>query len=377
MSIISKLYYPGIYDNTDITNIFDFDNFLDHTKFMNILSVDSSKGLDINLASKLLEYLTSVPSDVNGTRDFIDKRFGNLIYDYTFWEVFSKEFGNHVGSLYNSQNKGHGQALYTNVMGIFNSAVDYSDLATLSSQFMSLPDKYFTFGSNFTPYGDKFDINAFKSDFIELLVKYFYPYHYFIHIQERVKNCDDFKCKRAYLLAKYVFVYYLYMSIFVFLFGTGNAVRDVATTLKKDNASLEVIKYQIVLAMDQILSILQEENLLDGPDGNKVSSLAGFYKEIKALSDSNVRESNFLNEKKNVALIMQNNLSNYTNYEVLAHQELWSLKRSFIIIAVVMLVIIATLIALVISGSYSYAYILSGIVLLGLGINGLVAAIRQ
>jgi ABC-type sugar transport system permease subunit len=133
----------------------------------------------------------------------------------------------------------------------------------------------------------------------------------------------------------------------------------------------------MVYVMDGILTLLQNENILDVDGSGSVSSITTYYNQIKDMSNKNVTGSNTLNETKDVALLMQNNLTNYSNNEVVTYDELRRTKVYLIVTIVIMLFIIGIIIGLILMKSYKFVYIVSGIVLLAIAINATIAILRS
>ena len=378
-STISKLYLSGINDDVYITNVFDFENFLDSTGFRTILSANG-KNLDVWRFYSLLKRMLDAFDEVNqNTKSFINDKFENTLFDFILHDIFAPALAMQFQNtcLFNPKNENEMNAVGRKIKDIFFSNIDHSNLTTLKSQYMNLNDSYYSFGSNFIIFGNVFDVKEFKKNLVDLLVVFFYPFHYFHHIIEKINYCQDFKCIRAYVLVKYVFVYHLFMSIFLFMFGDSASVSQCATGLKMDNTTLQKLKYKLVIIIDGILAVLQDENLLDSASEKQISSLNAYYLKIRDLSSGNIVASNYNNEMKKKALLMQNKLSNYNNYEYIASRELMRYKLSVLLIVLLILLIICVLIVLLLKRSFISFYIISSVTLLGLAVNGLFTAIKQ
>lgn len=388
---IQKFYYPGISDNTDLTNVFDFDNFMDHVKLSTVLSGGGS-GVSNIIMNNFIQTVLSVYNSTaqQNTNTFIDQYFQNALSDFIIRNNIATVMAQTTGGNFNINDAGQYKFLSDQIYAIIgSSSIDWSDLTTIQSQMLGLPSSMFAWGSSLTTFAQTFDVNAFQGQVVQLLMANMYIAFYFRHITDRVRNCEDFKCKRAYLLAKYVFVYYTFMSIFLSIFSSSSTVNQFKIDTGLDTNSVETLKYQIVLVMDGVLSQLQNENVLDSPglEFNSlsfqgigppaVSDIQGYYEYLKTLSDQNVLKSNYLNEKKKTATIMQNNLGNYTNQEVLSHKQYVDTKRGFIASVIVMFLVILYIVGLVVFRSYTVLYASSAVILLGLAINGLVAVATQ
>ena len=250
-------------------------------------------------------------------------------------------------------------------------------MSTLNQQLLNLPDDLFTFGAGLSSFTSSFDVNAFRTQFVSTLMTYMYTVFYFRHILDRVVNCPDFKCKRVYLLAKYVFVYYTFMSLFLIIFSSASTVSQYSTDTKLQNSDLDLIKYNLVLLLDGILSLLQNENLLDVEGSDNVSTITGYYNQIKQLSDMNVSKSFHLQDKKQFAEVMKNNLGNYTNVELESKKRYDKGKRTFVATVIVMLIVIIVLISLLMARAGVAFYVCAGIVLLSLAIDLLVHVLKK
>jgi hypothetical protein len=140
---------------------------------------------------------------------------------------------------------------------------------------------------------------------------------------------------------------------------------------------MEAFKGKFEDVMYGVLLALEQENVLDLPGAQNVSTLAQYYQKLKHTSKNNVENSFLLNQKKNSAVIMQNNLGNYTNHEAIAYKELVKTKSAVVFVIILMIVIIFTLIALISSKNFMAVYLLSGLTLLALAIYALVGAIKS
>lgn len=389
MTIISKLNYPGISDNKDVTDIFDYDNFLDHTQLNNLVTsgtgvIDSRKSkafLDALLDGYGSNIKLFLDSDVLVSSYSTDQKllqsakcFMNIVFNSCFQLSFINTLKKYTcfSNINVTQNLTLGNALIV----IFQAQVDWSDMSTIKTQLINLDDRYFTWGSGTAPLGSVFDVKSFKTEIVDNIMTSFYPMIYYFHILSQSKNCNDFMCKRVYVLMKYVFIYYTFMTLFIAIFGNADRVAQFQNDLNVNNTDLSNMKYKIVYVMDAILSLLQDENSLDVSSKNGISSTAQYYNQIKTLSQGNVQGSYWLNDKKNNALLMQNNLTNFTNHEVLSYNKYIKTRNSFIIVSVIMLIVLIIVAGLIMSQSYSLVYIVSGVVMLGLAIYGLVSVVR-
>ena len=369
---LAKFYYPGISDNKDLTNVFDFDDFVNYTQLNAVM------GSNIAI-QQFLSYLLDIynTKSVQNTRDFIENQFQTALYDYIIRNVIAPAVASTNGSTFSATNASQVQYLSDQIYAIIESpTIDWSDLSTIQSQLLAMPSASFNFGSQLTGYANTFDVNAFQSTFVALLMSSLYVAFYFRHITDRIYNCDDFKCKRAFVLAAHVFVYYTFMSVFLVIFGSANSIDSFKNDTGLDNEQLEAFKYQIVLVMDGVLNLLQDENVLDAPDMEiqgvglaNVSTIQGYYDYLKGLSDGNVLKSNSLSFAKQTAQIMQNNLGNYTNEEILKHNQYRRARRSFIVTVVVCVFVLLYLIFLVASRSFLMLYMSSAIIMLVLVID--------
>jgi hypothetical protein len=387
MTIISKFNYSGISDNKDITDIFDFDAFLAHTKINTVVS-NGSTGTDnkkINtFITKLITgyYASDIKNflDNDTLRSPYDTDVGNISKSYLnvlFSACYDLSFIPYIKSIsgFTTVDIPLNMSLTTALINIFNSSIDWSDLDTVESQMKNLDNGFFMFG---TITGNiKFNAGDFKNQVVPKIMEFFYPMIYYLHILKLTKNATDFKYKRAYILIKYVFVYYTFMTLFLLVFADQNKVAYFKSDLNMSNADLMSIKYKMVYVMDGILTLLQNENILDVDGSGSVSSITTYYNQIKDMSNKNVTGSNTLNETKDVALLMQNNLTNYSNNEVVTYDELRRTKVYLIVTIVIMLFIIGIIIGLILMKSYKFVYIVSGIVLLAIAINATIAILRS
>ena len=391
MGLLDKYYYPGVVDNRDLTNVFDFDNFVDHTQLGNVFAVGNR--ISNTSLNNFIYYMITVYNTTSkqNTLAFIENDFQNALSDYIIVNNIAPALANTETGVFNVSNQTNYNTFVTqNVYAIIkSSSLDWSDLSTIQSQLLALPNDNFSFIKSLAG-TQTVDTVAFQQQFAQILTNNLYPAFYYRHITDRIKNCDDFKCKRAYLLARYVFVYYTFMSMFLMIFGSPTTVDKFRTDTNSTNDQLETLKYQIILLMDGILGVLQDENILDAPNmepskihefigikSKKVSDIQGYYEYLRHLSEDNVLKSHYLNEQKKTATIMQNNLSNFTEEEMLSYKRYVDVRRSFIILVVIMFLVISYLITLLTLGRYNILFLTSSIVLLGLAITTMVAVTRQ
>jgi hypothetical protein len=363
----------SVTDNSELNNVFDFNNFLDNTRMGKLVNVD-------NIALKnFVVFLLDVfsTSALQNTKEFVSTKYGNALIDYTFTKLVAPSLASQ-SSNFSASNNVQVQYVKNQVNLILNSSmIDWSDMNTIQQQLVNLPSSLFAFGSNFTPFGQTFDVNAFKTSLVNIIMENMYPAFYYRHIVYKVSNCDNLKCKRSYLLAQYVFVYYSFMSIFLAIFSSSATVQKFNVDTGLDMTTLGNMKIQIVLVLDGILSLLQDENLLDSTGNGQVSSITQYYNSIKTLSDNNVLKSTYLSDEKRKVHIMHNNLSNHTNSELVSYNDYIKAKRSLLWTIFVMVLVILFLIGLLLKRSFLILYASCALVLLGLAINGLVAVILQ
>lgn len=370
---MSKFYLTGISDNKDITNVFDFDNFYTVMKFDQILQ---SKNTLLNALVVALRDGFHIQA-TSSMATFMDV-FPGVLFQQSFNNTFLPAIAAQNPVMFNANKPTQVAALQNSlVLLVTNSAVDFSSMSSIQPSLMNLPDKAFAFGQSFVGIGDTFDVSAFKTNITQVIMDSFYTYFYYIHVQKEINACGDFKCKRAYLLAQYVFVYYTLMSLFLRIFSNANTVQQFATDTTSSNADLEALKYELVLMMDGVLARLQDENLMDVPGAQNISTLNKYYNKLKAMSAKNVQTSSDLNDEKTKAKVMQNNLGNFTSTELLAMEDLNKMKLVFLISVVAVGLVIAMLVYFLLSGNYMALNVTAAVVLLSIAIYGLVGAIRQ
>jgi hypothetical protein len=370
---ISNLYYPGIGDNKDITDVFDFDNFANHVQLARI-----TKGTNMNVKSLIQALTGGFTARANSSATTYMDVFGSILFQQSFTNSFYPTIAAQNPALLKASDVGQAQYMQIKIENIITSKkVDLSDMSKLQAQMLSLPDSLFTFGQQFVAFGQTFDAATFKKSVVSMIMDSFYTYLYYAHIVSKIKSCQDFKCKRAYLLTSYVYVYYTLMTLFLHVFADAATVQQFSKDTQMDNAALEKMKYDIIVVMDSILSRLQDENLLDVPGMQNISTMASYYGKLQKLSTDNVNKSKQLNNQKNTALLMQNNLGNYTNNEVQAFEDLRMTKIYLIVLSVVMVSIFVSLLGLAVTRNFMTLNIVAGIVLLGLAINGLTSVVRN
>lgn len=312
MTVISNLYYSGIANSKDITDVFDFENFLDHTKINGILT--NFKEIDNFLKSMLDTFDTTNQNIVT----FVNEAYIAKLRDTCYYNSFVKIIAS-TPSNFSTTDAAQVAFLKTKVEEILNTSIDWSDLDTIRTQLVNLPDAAYQWGASFKAFAQAFDMAKFKEQIVSALMTSHYPYIYYKHIMEKSATCADFKCKRAYILCKYVFVYYTFMTLFLAIFSNAETVVAFkSANAYADNDTLSNLKYRMVLVMDKVLAVLQEENLLDNSGATGVSNIMQYYETLKTLSDNNVVSSNTLNERRKIAGLMQNNLSNYNHNEATA-----------------------------------------------------------
>jgi hypothetical protein len=380
MSITARFNYTGVADSKDIADIFDYAAFLDHTKIISVIG-DTTGNLDNTKVNTFINnliagcgndydkfvnndtftYLTTSNSSNQDGQSFLNVLF-NTCYQLSFIPYIKAQSG------YNTIDTALNISLTTALMNIFKASdLDWSDLSTVSIQMLALDKSYFMFGGitrdpNFNP-------DDYKKKVVPEIVKDFYPMIYYLHILKQKSYCTDFKCQRAYVLVKYVFIYYTFMILFESVFANSAALSYFASTLGQTVTQLDTMKTRMVLIMDHILFLLENENQLDVGTAAQVSSVTDYYNKIKTISDSNTKGSNTLNETKNTAVLMQNNLANYSNNEVVTYNRYVRERREFILTVIVMFFIISGIITAILMKLYTPVYVITGIVLSVLLIN--------
>lgn len=390
MSSISRFFNSQGSENKSLSDVFDFDNFADHVKLTTHIS--GSQGVDYNKVDGFIYPLLNAYNYQPDLNRYVTYDFIITLLDEAIKSEVSDAITSHNQS-FSYQNASHAKNLRDLVYSIFNitkngsnvldtanvfrsKVLSFANMDTIKVQLEQMSSASInSFYSNFKNYGETED--DFKKNIATILMDKLYVVFYFAHIHDRIMFCKNFKCKRSFILAKYVFVYHVLMSVFLIIFSSGDSVQSYKTVTQKDNASLQQLKYRLVAAMDSILSLIQEENILDSPGMDNTSTISKYYDRIKDLSDRNVLKSNHLNERKRTALVMQNNLANYTNYEALAYRELYSARMKFVTIVVSMIIVVLFLLGLAMGQQFLLLYITGGIVMLVLAINGLLSAMRQ
>lgn len=376
MSNIKKLYFPEIQSDRTIMDVFDFDTFLNKTQFSFVVG-DNNQNSDVRkvmtLVRRLLRGFDLSNQDV---KVFIDNQFPLTLFDFILEESFAPALQSEVGAhLFNARNVRQVSVMKTNIMAIFNAKVDYSDVKTLQTQFEHLDNKLYRFGKQLKQYGEGFDIAAFKDYFSKMLVQHFYPYLYYVHIRKALDiKCNDFKCKRVYVLAKYVYVYFTMMALFLIIYSDAASVTRCMSVLQTTQSDMDSTKQQLQRILDNILGILDEENMLDKDNG--VSKMAEYYNSLTETSRSNHQRSHDLNTKRNTALNMQNNLSSILSTEAMAYRDLWRAKLVFYVLVALVSIVICTQIVLILKQQYTRLFILSGLTLLALATYGLMVVTR-
>jgi hypothetical protein len=375
MSNIKKLYFPEIQNNSYMMDVFDFDKFLNKTQFSFVIG-DTNGNSDVRKVMTLMRrLLRGYDLSNQNIKTFIDNNFSQTLFNFILDESFAPALQSEVGShLFNAKNVRQVSVLSNNIQIIFNGAVDYSDLKTLQTQFENLDNKLFRFGKQLKQYGEGFDIAEFKDWFTKLLVQHFYPYLYFIHIQKALQFCDDFKCKRVYILAKFVYVYFTLMALFLVVYSNAASVTRCISVLQTTQSDIDNTKERLQRILDSILGILDEENILD--KDNDVSKMAEYYNSLKATSQDNQKRSHDLNTKRDTALNMQNNLSSILSTEAMAYRDLWRAKVIFYVVLALILMVICTQIVFILQKQYTRLFILSGLTLLALAIYAFVTVVK-
>lgn len=382
MANISGLYFSDIEKNNALQSVFKFETFMDNTRFSNILSVNGTDYTPTRVWT-LLGSLNAAYIEKQNARVFVDQQFSEVVFKFILDNSFAPAWQrSRSQNLFNASSTTQVDAIGRNIKAIFNSSVDYSDLETLKSQFTNLNDDLFRFGRAFAGFGNSFDVGAFKVEFVDMLVDHFYAYLYFTHIQKAQSFCKDFKCKRVYNLAKYVYVYYLCASIYLLVYSTVSRVDTYSKdqTLQLTTQAMDNSKYELILLQDGLLKVLEEENAFEKKtqtNKDSKSTIAEYYDKISTLSDLNVARSTYINEKKKNTNIMQNNLGNYSNIEARNFIEMKKEKTIFWVLFALICVIIVLLVVFIFQQRFIYLYSLSGLTLLALAIYGLVGAVRM
>lgn len=368
-------------NNQSLMNVFDSNNFWLHTKLNYVLGTDPTRFDEKRLYTFVTKLNSAFGNANSSVKAFIDTHFKEALFDFCVRNSMAPSFGFQNGSSFDSNNVNHVNQLKNYTTSILFSTkytIDFSVLETVETQLNNLPSELFKFGASLQKFDVAFDVEEFKRQFITYLMTHLYPVMYFTHVQTQKNACNNFTCKRAFNLATYVFVYFTYMTIFNSIYESSSSIQRFKDANTLDNTAISGLKDLMVLLMDGILGLIEDENILDvSGTGSIKSTLSQYYNKAKKLSSSNVATSNLVNEKRDTALVMQNNLTNYTDNEALTYAELRRTRVSFYVTLVVLFSVITFLIGLVWSRQFMFLYVASVVTLLAMSLKGLISAIRQ
>ncbi len=378
---ISKYYYD-ISKQPSLKNLFDLPNFLDHVRLKPFLSKTTSAEWDMVKVKRFVEVcISSYVIDTNINEYVKDpNRFSKVLIDICFEVSLLPVIAGQYGQEYNRADSANSLFLKNQVLSLLDygkNKIDLTDLTTFKDQMLTLPNEMFSFGQRMYPLYQSFDVVVFKTWMIERLFEHFYPVLYFTSVLVNREQCNDFKCRRIYVLAAYMFVYNTIASLFLIIYSSANSIEVFKQQTSVDNVYLETIKFGLVNIMDAILRQLDNENVLDSLDANGKSTLSSYYNQVRTLASNNVMNSNKLNETKNIAQIMQSNLGNYNYNEATNYQETQTTKIIFYVVVAVLVSVIIGLIVLLYLNKFMYVNIICAVVLLGISVYSLASVIMQ
>lgn len=355
--------YPEVNADALLAKVFDFGTFMNLTKLHNIMAgyKNTSKNYDMRI---LKHYMDNVATAFYDKADRDAEMF--LIYasdalfktgfDHSMIPYFSNEFQQAFNATNTSQVEALHDAIEKLVMAVEPTQLFDPKTAQGKDNAIKIKaDSFFQFGETFYHKTSDFKAQEFKNKLSPQVLESFFPFFFYRYLNEKLSICPDanMQCKRLYKLAKYVFMYYSLMSVFLAIFAKAEDTVRYKESNNEDDIVVNEKRQRIVYIMD---SILIKMNDADMQDSGMSSDVATFYTNIKRMSMENIRSSNTLVEKKRDVDSLQNNLANYNNMQSLNQASMVSARFSFVVNLVAWSLVVMVIVMSTIAGGVKYMW---------------------
>lgn len=350
---------------------FEFDTFLRNSGMDAVLkgySTTASGGgtFDFRAVQSSLRTLGDTFASDPIIESFVGK-MPELLFDICFDNYFVPYLSSEFRQSFNNMNISHTTDLKkrlkalvdaVNETAVFKNATatdlkpDIGAITTLTAV------TFFSFGQSLYNLTAEFNAESFKNKVAQQVMTSFLPVFYYRHLSEKLTACgsDDKKCKRAYVLARLVYVYYLAMSLFLMVFASPERTKKYKAVTNDNDAMLKSRKQRLLHIMDGVLiklgdpALREDDGASSGP-----ADLKQFYDDVKQLSLSNVQQSNDLARLKADISTMQNNLSNYNQMEGLNAKQTSMYRVMFYVNLVFWILVLAYIIGLTVLRRFALA----------------------
>jgi hypothetical protein len=339
--------YAEVNADAVLAKAFDFGTFMNITKLHNIMVgyKSTSKNYDMRIVKHYIENMTQAFYDkADRDSDMFLVYAGDAIFktcfEHSMIPYFSKEFQQAFTSTNVAQVEGIHEAVERLVMSI--EAVGVLDPKTAQGKdaiIKSKAESYFQFGETFYIKSSDFKTAEFKNKLAPQLMESFFPFFYYRYLNEKLSACPDanMRCKRIYKLAKYVFLYFSLMSVFLAVYANEQDIEKYKQANNEDDIVVNEKRQKLVYIMDSILIQMNNEEMQDNGTNN---DLATFYTNIKRMSLENIQSSNNLVELSREVDILQNNLANYNNMQNMNFQTRKMSQITFFVNLIVWLLVV-------------------------------------
>jgi hypothetical protein len=306
--------YPQAQSDIVLKHAFDFEKFVNNTGLHNIFlgygastNTFPSPSYNLQIIQTFLSEFMDVPFN---NYDKIADTFLDLCFTENFFFYMTQKFPAKINTADVSQMIQMEERTKELVRNVPLDSIFDSEGRVNFKTVQQMDSKYFKFGE---AYYSGFNVETFKETISEQLGTSFRPYFFFSALKKKYNSCGvDSQCNHIYMLGLTVFSYYLFMTLFLVVFGTEQYTIDYINATQENDVNIKDLKTRIVQRMDDLLAILyQPPDVTEG----KSTDLNQFYNTIKTLSLKNVKTSNNVVENKKLIDNLQNNLRNYSNLE--------------------------------------------------------------
>ncbi len=339
--------YAEVKADAVLAKVFDFGTFMNITKLHNIMIgyKSTNKTYDMRIVKHFIENMTNAfynqaDKDAEMFLVYASDALFKTCFEHSMVPYFSKEFQQAFTSTNVAQVEGVHDSIERLVMsleavGVFDPKTAQGKDAVIKSK----AESFFQFGETFYIKSSDFKTAEFKNKLAPQLLESFFPFLYYRYLNEKLSACPDanMRCKRIYKLAKYVFLYFSLMSVFLAVYANAQDTTRYKESNNEDDIVINEKRQKIVYIMD---TILIQMNNAEMQDSGMNTDLATFYTNIKRMSLENIQSSNNLVEHKREVETLQNNLANYNNMQNLNYRSKQSSQVSLLVNAVVWSVVL-------------------------------------
>ena len=354
--------YPDAKADALLAKVFDFGTFMDVTRLHKIMvGYKSNKAnYDLRVVKHFIDNVSTAfyekaDRDAEMFLMYASDALFKTCFDHSMLPYFSSDFQQAFNATNTSQVETVHDAIEKLVMSV--ESVQLFDPKTAQGKdaaIKSKTDNLFEFGETLYHKTSDFKTAEFKNKLAPQLLESFFPFFYYRYLNEKLSTCPDanMNCKRLYKLAKYVFMYYSLMSVFLAIFAEADDTVRYKETNNEDDIAVNEKRQQLVFMMDSILIKMNDKDMQDSGIN---SDLATFYSNIKKMSMENIQSSNSIVEKKREVESLQNNLANYNNMQHLNQRDMLVARVAFFANLIVWLLVVVLVVgSTVLTGVANY-----------------------